>query len=60
MKLSHRFADRKWLDSLHQLQHALHLPWDAEETSTAVPSGRLVLAVTLVSVAAALVLVVAP
>ena len=59
MKLSDRFADRKWLDSLHQLQHALHLPWDADEQG-AMPSGRLVLAVTLVSVAAALVLVVAP
>lgn len=59
MKLSHRFSDRKWLDSLHQLQHALHLPWEADEQG-AIPSGRLVLAVTLVSVAAAVVLVVAP
>jgi len=59
VKLSHRFADRKWLDSLQNLQHALHLPWDPDEQGV-VRSGRVVLAVTLVSVAAALVLVVAP
>ena len=48
------------MNLLNQLRHALHrLPWQEHETDEA-PSGSFVVAVALASVAAAMVLVLAP
>lgn len=47
--------------SAHQLQRALHhMPWSEDQEPPDPPSGSFVLAVALVSMAAAAVLVLAP
>jgi hypothetical protein len=47
--------------SAHQWQHSLHLPWQDVPAGSGEPdAGSFVLAVTLVSIAATIVLVLAP